>query len=413
MKSARIAATILPCILPLSGCAQTQFHTRTSSAHAAQSQARGTIINVEPLGVMPQAQLAQIAAEISGNIPVQNGAELFRITYWTVLKGKPTQASGLISVPNTTAPPKGVVMYLHGTNATRATAPSQLDRVDGNEETAIFAGNGFYTVLPDYIGMGVSQLPQAYMITKPQVDASIDMLRAVHQVAKHRHMKWSPNLTMMGFSQGGQVVAGVARELDQLNLPNYRLLGSIGVAGPYNLRATSLPNAIKNGCRQCVGYMTWAAYAYSVYYGHDLKSALQPNYVDSVPKLFDGSKTAEEIGGALPEDPAEMFEPAFLAAMKNNTDNWFTQALNENETDAWVPVAPFQLYFGQKDEDVPEAASHALFDYAKPRGGNISLHSLGPIDHQTSVAMTYAPALAWFNELAGQSQPEVRRERTR
>jgi pimeloyl-ACP methyl ester carboxylesterase len=366
---------------------------------AKQNQQRGTVINVESLGTLSQAKLQKMAAELPGAISVKQGVELFRVTYWTVFKGKPTKASGLFGAPVGDGPTKGVMMYLHGTNNTRALSPSQPDRVDGNDEAAVFGGNGYYVVLPDYIGLGVSLEPHPYIITKPLVDDSIDMLKAVRQIAKDRKLNWSPNLFMMGFSQGGQVVAGIHRELDRHPLAGYRLKGSVGVAGPYELRKTSLPKAIESECLKCVGYLAWGASAYASYYGHPLSEALKPAYVDVVPKLFDGSKTMWEIGAALPAKPEDMFQPAFLKAMRTNGENWFTKAMDRNETYRWAPVAPFRLYTGEDDIDVTPASSKAFFNYAKPRGGKISLHSLGPVDHQASIALTYAPALKWFEEM--------------
>jgi Serine aminopeptidase, S33 len=362
---------------------------------------RGAVVSVEPVAAMETAELQRIAADFPGHIVVRNGARLFRVVYWTVLKGRATRASGLLSLPDRPAPPKGLVLFLHGTNATRALAPSQPDRVDGNEETAVFAGNGYLVALPDYIGLGASQVPHPYLIVQPQVDATVDLLRAIQRASKGLGLRPTPDLFMMGFSQGGQVVAAVHRRLEQQPLPGYRLRGSVGIAGPYDLRETSLPKAIENNCRLCVGYLTWATYAYSTYYGHPLGEALQPRYVGIVPGLFDGTHTAQEIGAALPDDPAAMFRPNFLRAMRTRGDNWFTQALALNETYAWAPVAPFRIYFGDRDVDVPPAASRAFFAYARAHRGNVTLHSLAGADHQASGAMAYAPVLAWFDAMTG------------
>lgn len=270
---------------------------------------RGTVISVESLGKLSQEKLQNMAAELPGEIAVTQGVELFRVSYWTIFKGKPTKASGLFAVPQGGVPVKGVMMYLHGTNNTRALSPSQPDRADGDAEAAVFGGNGYYVVLPDYIGLGVSREPHPYIITKPLVDDSIDILRAVRQIAKDRKFNWSPKLFMMGFSQGGQVVAGVHRELDRHPIGDYRLKGSVAVAGPYELRKTSLPKAIDNECLKCVGYLAWGAYAYASYYGHPLREALKPAYVHVVPKLFDGSRTVAEIGAALPRSLKTCFNP--------------------------------------------------------------------------------------------------------
>lgn len=364
-----------------------------------QIRERGSVVSVEHLENMDQPTLQKIAADFPGNITAQNGASLYRVTYWTELKGEPVIASGLFSIPDRAAAPKGVYAYFHGTNATRAFAPSEADRVDGNEDTAIFAGNGYYVVLPDYIGLGASKIPQQYLLTKPNVDASIDMLIAVRQIVTDMERDWSPSLFMMGFSQGGQVVAGVHRELERNPVTGFDLKGSIGIAGPYDLRITSLPKALENECLLCVGYLAWGANAYASYYDQSLDEALHPEYAKSVPLLFDGSKSELEIAANLPDDPRKLFRPEFLATIRANQDNWFTKALDDNETYAWVPVAPMRLYFGDADKDVTPEASKHFYNYAKPRGGNISMHSIGAVDHMTSASMTQAEALAWFDKL--------------
>lgn len=370
------------------------------AASPKQMQQRGTLINVESLGIASKAKLQKIAAEFPGKIAVQHDVELFRVTYWTAYKGKPTKASGLLGVPQDVAQPKGVMMYLHGTNNTRALSPSQPNRADGDSEAAIFGGNGYLVVLPDYIGQGISQDPHPYIITKPLVDDAVDMLKAVRRVAKESKLGWSSNLFMMGFSQGGQVVAGVHRELDRRPLKDYRLKGSVAVAGPYELRKTSLPKAIENECLKCVGYLAWGASAYASYYGHDLREALKPAYVDVVPRLFDGSKTMREIGASLPARAEDMFQPKFLKAMRTNSDNWFTKGMDRNETYRWVPVAPIRLYYGDADVDVTPEASKAFFDYAKPRGGNVTLYALDKVDHMGSIYLASTAALQWFEEMS-------------
>jgi pimeloyl-ACP methyl ester carboxylesterase len=364
------------------------------------SRSRGSLIAYEHLEYASRADLQEIANTFPGDIAVKRGANLYRVTYWTELKGEPITASGLLSIPDDVSEPKGIFAYFHGTNATRASAPSQPDRVDGNEETAIFAGNGYYVILPDYIGLGVSDMPQAYLITDPDVDASLDLFVAARETATLLKKPWPSSLFMMGFSQGGQIVAGTHRRLEQKSVAGLKVRGSVGIAGPYDLRVTSLPKALENDCLLCVGYLAWVASSYSSYNGAPLEKALLPEYAATVPGLFDGSKTETEIASALPVDPRKLFKPNFLEQLRNNRDNWLTKGMDQNETYAWVPVAPFRMYVGENDTDVSPAASRAFFDYAKSRGGNVSLHSLGPVDHQASASMSYAPTLNWFDQLS-------------
>ena len=368
----------------------------------AATGARGEIITVEPLEARDRTALQAIAAKFPGAIQVRQGARLHRLTYWTELKGQPVIASGLVSLPIGTNKLKGIVLYAHGTTTTRSLSPSQADRADGNEETAVFAGNGYLVVLPDYIGLGTSTLPQAFAIVRPQVDASIDMLRAVRQWMKRDSASWNPSLMLMGFSQGGQTVAGLHRELERMPLDGYRLRGTVSVAGPHDLRALSVrksnvPEALE---LVNVGYLALAASAYAHYHDVPLDTVMTPENARAVPELFDGSKPLEFIAQHLPTDARLLFRPEFLYELQTNKDNWFTRALEENETFAWTPHIPLRIVFGDTDINVQAIASRALYDYAAPRGGAVSLHPTGPTDHMATVALSYAPTLEWFDTLA-------------
>ncbi len=389
--------TCIAALTALAGAVTYAALDRTT-AQAATSP-RGDLVAVERLEGKDRATLQTIAAGFPGAIQVRQGAQLYRVTYWTVLKGQPVVASGLVSVPMGGANIRGVVLYAHGTTMTRSQSPSQAGRADGNEETAIFAGNGYLVVLPDYIGLGQSTLPQAYVIVRPQVDASIDMLRAVHHWIKKEGVAWNPSLVLMGFSQGGQTVAGLHRELERTPLDGYRLRGTVAVAGPHDLRGLSVRKTNSPEALELVnvGYLALAVSAYAQYYNVPLDTVMTPVYARLVPDLFDGNKPLEFIAQHLPPDARLLFRPDFLRDLQKNKDNWFTRALDENETYAWTPRAPLSIVFGDADINVPASASRALHDYATPRGGAVTLHPMGPADHMATAAMSYGTTLAWFD----------------
>jgi pimeloyl-ACP methyl ester carboxylesterase len=374
------------------------------AANAPATQARGALISIDHLESMTAVQARTMAANFPGSISVSNGAELYRVVYWSQLQGRAARASGLLALPSG-SPQRlnGVVAYFRGTNVTRRFAPSEPGRIDGNTEAAVFGGNGFAVVVPDYFGMGASPVSQPYLLTQPQVDVSIDMLRAVRGHLSSRGYSGRHDLMMMGFSQGGQVVAGVHRALERRPLSGYRLRGSVGIAGPYDLRGTSVAIANRT-CLNCIGYIAWGTSAYAQYLGHDLGDALRPQYVGAIPQLFDGTRTPMQMAQQLSVSMAELLTPEFHAALLANRDTWFTRALDDNETWRWVPRIPFRAYFGEADVDVNPAASRRFHGYAAPRGGRVTLHNMGDVDHMESASRTVPEALAWFLNLSA-SQP--------
>lgn len=402
MKTLHIINSAILTAAVVGGCSSIAGPALTTSTVPAP--ARGDLVSIVPLEVKEPAQLQAMASEFPGGITVSEGVSLFRITYRTTYKDSLVIASGLVGLPRDGSDTKGVVMYLHGTTNTRALSPSQPGRADGNSDAAVFGGNGYVVALPDYVGLGDSTLPQAYVVTKPQVDASVDMLRALRTFTRQQGTSWNSNLFLMGFSQGGQSAAGVHRALEQQPLSGYRLRGTVAVAGPHDLRGLTSAKSGEYGGRHPlnVGYLAFAATAYASYYDKPLGELLQEPYAQTMPGLFDGSRTIQQIGTGLPATTSQLLMPDVYHAITTNADHWFTRKLDENETYAWVPVAPVRIFVGEADANVAPSMSRALYDYAAPRGGAVTVHSFGDVDHMGAISLSYAPALAWFDTLAAQ-----------
>lgn len=371
-------------------------HAAPVAQPASRPARRGGLIRVDTLGSMDRAQLAAAIDFLPQKIPVRDEVSMYRIVYWTTLRDRLVQASGLLVVPRHRATARGVVAFLHGTNVTRSLAPSATERADGNEEAAVFGGNGYVVVLPDYIGLGVSTEPQPYMLAQPQVDATVDLLRAARGVVSGLTIRWNPTLLLLGFSQGGHSVAAVHRTLEAQPVRGYRLRASAAVAGAYALRRVSLPYALR---QNSVGYLAMTVSAYASYYGRSLDSVFVPAVASQLPALLDGTHEVAELGPLLSGGLAGVFQPVFLRELMENRSNWFTTALDANATDGWVPRAPMRLYNGADDEAVSPDDAAAFHDFARARGGRVSLHSFGPIGHEESSARMYAPVLAWFDSL--------------
>lgn len=392
---ASMLAVVAVAVASLGGCAGGPQLTRVPPAAAAPLP--GWVISLDLIETRDKAALQRIADELPGDIQVRHGAHLYRLTYWTQVKGQPVLASGLVAVPKD-GPIRGVVAYLHGTTTTRAVSPSLPERADGDQEAAVFAGSGFVTVLPDYIGLGQSELPQAYLVVQPQVDAAVDMLEAIRGVGGLPDLTGDLPLFLMGFSQGGQSAAGLHRALEQNPLDGYLLTATVAIAGPHDLSGAILDKLDGPGAEgpRNVAYLAFAATAYAAYYDQPLDSVLTPELAALTPGLFDGTHSPEEIVGQLPSDTRRLFRPEALAALRAGT-GWFVRALRENQTADWTPRAPLRIVIGEADEDVPPMSSQALLGH----GGAVSLQSIPGADHMGAAAQSYAPALNWFESLSG------------
>lgn len=395
----RILAPVLAAVmLAAGGCASGSQMPRVPPAAAAPLP--GWVIRFDPIETRDRAALQRTADDLPGGIQVRYGADMYRLIYWTQVRGRPVVASGLVVVPKDAAI-RGVVAYLHGTTTTRAVSPSLPNRADGDQEAAVFAGAGFVTVLPDYIGLGESDLPQAYLVVQPQTDAAEDMLKAIRGVGGLAGLAGDHPLFLMGFSQGGQSAAGLHRALEQHPLDGYVLTATVAIAGPHDLHGAIIDKLEGPGAEgpRNVAYLAFAATAYAAYYDQPLDSILTPELAARTPGLFDGTHSPEDIVSQLPSDTRLLFRPEALAALRAGT-GWFARALRDNQTADWTPRAPLRIVVGEADEDVPPASSNALLDRSHAGGGTVSLRSIPGADHMGAAAQSYAPALTWFDSLA-------------
>ena len=66
-------------------------------------------------------------------------------------------ASGVVWFPVGATAPLPVVVYMHGTNTSKAEAPSSASLTsEGGVAGSLYASDGSVAVLPDYLGLGVA-----------------------------------------------------------------------------------------------------------------------------------------------------------------------------------------------------------------------------------------------------------------
>jgi hypothetical protein len=366
------------------------------------SKKAGSVISVEHVGGYLGLTLKTLLwwEDIPGNIPINNGLDMYRIRYWTTLNGRPIQTSGLMSVPRLgkmQKSVKGLVVFLHGTMPPSDPAPSAPDISNGVFPSAIYAGGGYILLAPDYIGLGTVNAVHPYLHAEATVAASVDMIRAAQRVSTAMGMRPSPDLYLTGFSQGGHAVAIVQRALEAKPEVAINLRASAAIAGAFDLSDVSIPYSLKHNQSM---YLSYLINSYAYYYKQPINTILTDRYASVVPQIYDGKHSWDQIMAALPANPRDMFKPEMLKRIEANDDNWFSSYLRLNSAHQWLPKAPLRLYVGSRDTDVSPEDSRALYRYAKPRGGNISLISVGPYDHGGTAYQSTPLVRAWFDQIS-------------
>jgi pimeloyl-ACP methyl ester carboxylesterase len=381
----------------LSGCALNQTQqVPTSLASVASSQA-GQVVSFEPIDQLSQSVLQTTASSVRGNITVHNGVKLFRLTYRSQIRGNAINASALVAVPDTQDATKGLVLYLRGSDIARSAAPTTPNAI-WTTEAAVFGGNGYALVVPDYIGFGASPSPQAFLLTDENV---ADFRAALTAAYTALSLTGRTSLFVTGFSQGGQLSAALHRDLEARPMPKFNLRATASVAGPHELKESferRMTGPLASD-PMAIGYLAWAGYTFAWRESRPLEEVFAPAYASKVESWFGGDMTPEQIGPQFPTHSEQLFTPAFMQSVKSDKDFWFNKYIKAGETYDWAPRAPLRVVIGGADDHVDPASTRRLYESGRAHGGNVSVIELPGLNHQQTGNAAFASTLAWFDSM--------------
>ncbi len=196
---------------------------------------------VETLGV--PAWLVNLLVNVE--YPVKG----YSVTYWTLgvnpenpddQEGPLVQATGLVIIPENTGGALPLALYCHGTIFGGENIPSQPDQLKEEFIAALgYAGQGYLTVLPDYVGYGPQKTTfHPYLDARTQAAASIDLMRAGRQIANYLNEPLSGEVFIAGHSQGGHAGLATLRSIAQ-DFPHEFNVKFAGLSsGSYDLSET-------------------------------------------------------------------------------------------------------------------------------------------------------------------------------
>ncbi|MCZ4101339.1 MULTISPECIES: lipase family protein [Streptomyces] len=375
-----------------------------SAAHHADG--RGTLLSAVPVALLNRTKTDAYVESQGFDVPgARYATASYRITYRTIgTDGRPTTASGLVSLPVGGPRELRTVSYEHGTRAEKkgvaSTDPDTADRA----VAVMFAGAGFAAVAPDYLGLGTGPGHHPYMDIGTETSASLDMLRAARTFAAGHGRTLQRQVLVTGFSQGGVASMGLGRALQGGADPYFRLQALAPVSGPFDARGAELPAAFDGRLDPAIaayylGYFTTSWNRLYPLYGSTSEAFLPP-YDRTVEQLFDGSHNDEEILGALPGDPRKLFTPAFIDTLQHPTGA-FAEALRVGDSTCsdWTPRVPVRIFATETDRDVAIANSEHCQAQLRANGVHAPLLHAGEAGHMSSPFVAYPQILSWFEEL--------------
>ena len=378
---------------------------------AAQAADRGALLDAQPIAHLSRDQIAARVAAVRlpkepalPTAPIRFGADAYRLTYATVgVDGGATTATGLVLLPRNGRRHLRTVSYAHGTMARRADAPSRsLDSLAG-ASALLFAGAGYATVAPDYLGLGYGPGPHPYMHLPTETSASLDLLRAAHAFALHRQGQLDRATFVTGFSQGGAVAMALGRALQEKADPRLRLAALAPMSGPYDLEHAELPAILagKVDLADANYYLSYATRAWQpIYHVYDTPSDVWlGGWGKRIPALFDGRHDDVAILGVLPHRLDQLLTPAFRARLAH-PDGGLLAALRANDVACdWAPAAPVRIYAARGDEQVAFANARSCVAVLASRGVHAPLLDMGATSHFGSTLRATPRVLAFFQRI--------------
>jgi hypothetical protein len=294
---------------------------------------------------------------------MQYGVELYKINYTTRdVRGRPDTASGLICVPDIRSAIMPVLCYQHGTVDGKDDVPSNLR--GGYQIAEVFAGLGYFSVAPDYIGLGDSRGFHPYVHADSEAWAAVDMLFAARQFAWARGFTLNDQLFITGYSQGGHAAAALQREIEANFRGDFSITASAPLSGPYSISGVMRDLILSDEEYFFPGYVPNTILSYQTVYElyDDLAVVFNEPYYSLIDQYYRGelglftlndtlrTLLIDEFGACIPK---RMVRDSVVENISLDPEHPFNLALADNDVYEWAPAAPTRLLYCRGDDQVP------------------------------------------------------------
>ena len=132
---------------------------------------------------------------------LEHDVTMHRVSYEMPFLGNDIPVSGALFVPDAPETAFPVLVYHHGTTFKRQSAPSF--KVDLTNLGYVMASLGFVVLMPDYVGLGESELQHPYCHAQSESDAGWQLVQSLVELSWELDVQLDGNLYVTGYSQGG------------------------------------------------------------------------------------------------------------------------------------------------------------------------------------------------------------------
>ena len=345
------------------------------------------------------------------NSMVLNPVISYSITYNTTdVLGNPTIASGALYVPQL-CDVLPLVSYQHGTQFNSAWVPSTGYFEDRG---LLYAGNGFITTLPDYLGMGVNAGMQHYFHSETEATASIDLIRASKEfLLNSLQISVNDQIFLSGISQGGHATMAVHKYIADHNLENeFNVVASAPMSGPYDLSMTQMDFFFEGQTYPVTQFVVYLFASYQNIYGN-LYPSYDYYYDPPYDAIIENWITNGTAPPALPSNYYEFMQDSVVDNIVNNPNHPTRVDASYNDVYNWSPQESVRMLYCALDNLVTfenaTLTEGIMNGQGAPDVEAIDVFTNG--DHFTCFIPATTNSLDWFNSLKVQcplSVPDIK-----
>lgn len=325
---------------------------------------------------------------------IENGITTYKLIYTTKLNGQSILASGLLHLPVTIDENTPILSFQHGTTFKKSDAPSLNTTGAG-----LFAGMGFITLEPDYIGYGSSSevLHPYYDITS-SADAVIDMVYACYNYLALNKLKTNRSVILCGYSEGGYVTLATQFKIESsADYNDIPLEGVAAGAGGYDL-VDIMGKIIKDTIYPYPAYLAFLITSYNETYEWNApyESFFNSPYSEKFPNLINGTNGGSEINNELTTNMPQLLSEDFINKLANGSSQFY-DALLMNTLIDWSPKTELRLYHGTEDDIVPYSNSETTYhNFIQNGSTSVTFYPLAGDDHGSGGESMIRDIIPWL-----------------
>ena len=339
--------------------------------------------------------------DVGVNVNIQYDVSVYKILYYTPgSDGALLEASGALMVPDASGVLPAISFH-HGTETKRNLVASVSPIITGEGVAGLVSASlGFVSFLPDYLGLGDSDILHPYLHADLSAGAVIDLLRAGNTFCEENGILLNNDLYLGGYSEGGYVTLAAQKEIEEQLSFEFHLVAVAPQAGPYDLYETALYFLNLDEYPEPT-FLAYMLTAYDdIYHWNRLAEIFNEPYAGKMPDLFDGTHTSGEIKSQLPTKINELVKQSFIDGIKDGSEKAFLDALKENTLLDWTPLTPIRFYHSNGDEVVPyQNMITAAQELKKNGAAKIETVTIEGLRHSKAALPAVTQMIEWFDSL--------------